>query len=108
MHVLVKSMLEAFAMYGHVLAHIPKGMLSSITNLCFNFLWRGEHEYMMFHLVKQSQLEALESQGAWDLKNIFHFNKVLATKSLWNLISKEILWKEILIVNSISPGTVLD
>jgi hypothetical protein len=42
------------------------------------------------------------------MKNIHLFGKSLAAKSLWNVITKESLWKRILIQKYIAPGTLLE
>jgi hypothetical protein len=49
-----------------------------------------------------------KDMGGWGLKNIHLFGISLATKSLWNLITKESLWKRIIIQKYIAPGTLIN
>ena len=42
------------------------------------------------------------------MKNIFHFNKVLEIKSLWNFLTKENSWRNIMISKYIVVDTLID
>jgi len=104
---LVKSVLEGMSVYWFLLAHIPKGVLEKIRRICFDFLWRGKNDRIGFHLEKW-QLLTKPKLGGWGLKKIFSFGRSSVAKSLWNLISKEGLWKKILVQKYLAPDSLLD
>jgi hypothetical protein len=37
-----------------------------------------------------------KSFGGWGLRNIFHFNRVLAANSLWSVLTKEGIWHKVI------------
>jgi hypothetical protein len=52
-------------------------------------------------------VEKLNKEGGWGLKDIHAFGKLLVEKSIWNLITKEIIWKKIIHKKYMSPGCIL-
>lgn len=48
---LIKLVIEAMLDYWHLLAQIPKGILSWIRKLYFNYLWKGSTEYLGSHRI---------------------------------------------------------
>jgi hypothetical protein len=91
--VLIKFALEAIPVYWHTLAHIPKGILEKIIRCCFNFLWQGSDAYKGTHWVSWGKLAVPKSLVGWGLKDINLFGKSLVAKSLWNMLTKDNLWK---------------
>jgi hypothetical protein len=75
---LVKSVLEVILVYWHLLAYIPKGVLTSIRKICFNYLWKNSVEFLGSHLVAWKQLSKPKSMGGWGLKDLYSFGKALA------------------------------
>jgi hypothetical protein len=49
--VLIKSIIEAIPVYWHLLVKIPKNILNIINKVIFNYLWKGNIEYLGFHMV---------------------------------------------------------
>eukprot|EP01018_Ginkgo_biloba_P002298 Gb_28324 [translate_table: standard] len=106
--VLVKSVLEAIPMFWHTIAHIPKGILEKIRKCCFNYLWKGSSKFKGSYLAKLQLIASPKGLGGWGLKNIHLFRQSLAAKSLWLLISKESLWRRIIIQKYIAPNSLID
>lgn len=79
---LVKSILEATAVYWHSLAYIPMGILEKIKKRCFQFLWKGGKNIGGLPLVKWKRLAKPKAMGGWGMKNIHQFVKALAAKNL--------------------------
>jgi hypothetical protein len=50
------------------------------------------YEKRGFPCFKWKKLDFPKALGGWGLKNIFHFSKALATKSVWRLIKGKGLW----------------
>jgi hypothetical protein len=53
-------------------------------------------------------LPILGMKWGWGLKNIHVFGISLAAKTLWNPITKESLWKRIVVQKYIAPSSILD
>jgi len=43
-----------------------------------------------------------------ELKHIHLFGTSMAAKSIWNLITKDSLWKRIIVQKYLAPGSMLD
>jgi hypothetical protein len=82
--------------------------LERIKKCHFNFLWKGNNEYKGYHLARWKIIDTPKSQGGWGLKYIHYFGRSLATKSLWNLLTKENIWRRIIIQKYIAPNSLLD
>jgi hypothetical protein len=76
--------------------------------LCFNYLWRGSGEYKGLHLARWKRIALPKRWGGWGLKDVHLFGKSLAARSLWNFITKPILWRAILIDKYVSPDSIND
>jgi hypothetical protein len=88
----LKSILSSILIYWETISKIPKGILSRVRNICFQFLWRGRRESGGIPLVKWNRIDILKELRGWGLKNIFYFSKYLETKSFWRLIHNKVLW----------------
>jgi hypothetical protein len=99
--VLIKSVLEVILVYWHLMAQIPKGILTWIRKYCFNYLWKSSLEYKGLHLVSWKCLTKPKECGGWGLKDGVKFGQALAAKSLWVFLTQESLWKNILIALNI-------
>jgi len=51
-------------------------------------------------ITKWQSLAWPKEVGEWGLKNIHFFGKAPTMKSLWKLISKERLWRQVIIQNT--------
>jgi len=49
-----------------------------------------------------------KAQGGWGLKDLQIFGKALLAKSLWLLITKDSLWRRIIVQKCIAPNSLLD
>lgn len=94
--VLIKSVLCSILVYWATIAKIPKGILTQIRKACFKFLWSGKNKEEGIPLVKWSKLARPKDLGGWRIHNLFWFNKALAAKILWRLISNKMLWGRVL------------
>jgi hypothetical protein len=79
---LIKSVLESQAVYWMVLAAIPVTVLKMIRQLIFTFLWTGGNEKKHLHLCRWDSIAKPKMVGGWELRNVFLFNKSLASNSL--------------------------
>ena len=64
------------------MAHILKGILDIIQQLCFNFLWKGKGEYLGNHIYNWKFIIARKGCGGHGLNNILSFNQVLSANPL--------------------------
>jgi hypothetical protein len=80
-YTLLKFVLERQPVYRMSLAAIPLSVLNNLRKLVFNFIWKGNSESTHYHLYKWEQLTLPKKYGGWGLRNIFDFNKSLATNS---------------------------
>jgi len=62
----------------------------------FNFLWRGSKDSFHFDLCRWYTLEKPKSYGGWGFHNIFHFNKYLASNTLWRVSMGDGIWHEVI------------
>jgi hypothetical protein len=90
------------------LAFIPKGVLERSRKICFNFLWGGRHDNPGIHLAKWIDIANPKDMGGWGLQHIHLFGKSLETKSLWNLLTKDSFWKQVIEHKYIAPGKFMD
>lgn len=67
--------------------------LDLIRKKTFNFLWQGNTESFVFHLVKWKTLSKPMCYGGWGVKNVFYFGKALSAKSLWRGLLGQGIWK---------------
>lgn len=95
--ILVKVVLENLPIYWLSIAKIPKLVLERIIKLMFSFLWMDNRKKEGVHLMNQERLYLPKSVGGWGIKNIFHFEKALAAKSLWRGLFKKGIWKDVII-----------
>jgi hypothetical protein len=105
---LVKSVLEVILVYWHLLAYIPKGVLTSIREICFNYLWKNSVEFLGSYLVTHKKLSKPKSLGGWGLKDLYSFGKALEGKSLWVFITWDNLWRCILIDKYICLYSIIE
>ena len=91
---LVKFVHETiFLVYWILLSHNPKVVPKKICKNFFDILWKGKRDKFGYHLACWRLVERPKHEGGYGLKQIPIFSKALVAKSLWNLISKEGLWK---------------
>jgi hypothetical protein len=76
--------------------------------LFFNYLWKGSVEYLGSHLSNWKSLSKPKKFGGWGLKDTWLFGKASITKSLWIFITRDNLWRLILMEKYIAPDTILD
>jgi hypothetical protein len=90
-----------------VLAAIPVTVLKMIRRLIFTFLWTGGNEKKHLHLCRWDSIAKPKMVGGWGLRNIFLFNKYLASNSLWCVLSQDGIWHRVIIGKYISHIFVL-
>ena len=95
--VLIKSILEDILVYWHLLDHIPNGILDRIRKVYFNYLWKGSCDYKGSHLKNWKVISLPKDQGGCGIKKNFLFGKSIETKSLWNFLTRDNLWRRIII-----------
>jgi len=78
------------------LAVIPVSMLNNIRQLIYNFLWSGCSEKQHLHLCSWESIARPKYLGGWGLRNIHLFNRDLATKSMWRLLTKDGIWHRVI------------
>jgi hypothetical protein len=105
--VLIKSVLESQTVYWMALAAIPGTVLKRIRQLIFSFLWMGGSENKHLHLCRWDSIAKPKSVGGWGLRNIFLFNKALASNSLWRVLSQDGIWHRVIIGKYITHLTIL-
>jgi hypothetical protein len=105
---LVKLVLENILVYWLLLSRIPRLVLELIRRRIFRFLWSSHKEKERFHLVKWDRLARPKEFGEWGIKNIFHFGKSLATKSLWRALFTSSMWSEIIKAKYLKQRSVLN
>lgn len=94
--VLLKSILESIPIFWTSLVVAPKGILTKICKISFQFLWSGPCVSGGIPLVKWSHVALPKELGGWGLKNIYTFAQALADKSLWRFIQNNSLWGRVL------------
>jgi hypothetical protein len=62
----------------------------------FKFLWSGVVGRKHFHLCSWDLLAKPKHLGGRGIQNIFIFNRALATKSLWRVLTKLGLWRKVI------------
>jgi hypothetical protein len=87
--VLIKSILESQEVYWMALAAIPVTILNRIRQLIFTFLWSGGSEKKHLHLCSWDSIAKPKLVGGWGLRNIFLFNKSLASNTLWRVLTQD-------------------
>ena len=98
--------LESILVYWHLMAYIPEGIMKIFKTKCFNFLWRVNLDKLGNHLTNQKSIAKLKQRGGWGIQDLFQFGKALAAKSLWNLFTKDSLWKRIILHTYIAPDSL--
>jgi hypothetical protein len=63
---------------------------------------------MGYHLAHWQLVARPKHQGGWGLKQLLPFGKALAAKILWNLISKDGLWKSIISQKHMAPISIIE
>jgi hypothetical protein len=68
---MINSMLNKILIYWASIAKIPKGILSKIRKICFQFIWSRKKELIGIPLVKWLWIAMLQAYGGWGVKNIY-------------------------------------
>jgi hypothetical protein len=89
---LIKVVLEGQPVYWMALAAIPTMVIDKLRKLTYNFIWSSITDYSRQHLCNWESLAKPKNKGGWGIRNIFHFNKALATNSLWRVLTKYGMW----------------
>ena len=105
--ILVKMVLEAIQVYWMALAWIPKSILNKTKRIYSNFLWTGKKDQRVLPWVKWDQIARPKGLGGWGLKKLLLFEKSLAAKVGWRLISTHSIWTEVIIHKYIAPTPIL-
>jgi hypothetical protein len=95
-YILCKFVLEIQPVYWLSLASIPFSILNKLRKILFNFLWNGIGESHHYHLCRWETLAQPKRNGGWGFLNIFSFSKALAATTLWRVLTKEGIWKEVI------------
>jgi hypothetical protein len=95
-YILLKSVLESQPVYWMSLAAIPNSVLNKLRKVMFNFLWNGSSENYHYHLCRWETLTKPKNCGGWGFCNIFHFNKALATNTLWRVLTQDGIWHRVI------------
>jgi hypothetical protein len=104
--VLIKSVIYSIPVYWATIANIPKGIFHQICKLIFKFLWSGKKQSDGIPLVKWSTLARPKDLGGWGIHNLLWFSRALAAKSLWRLMSNNMLWGRVLMSNYLAGKTI--
>jgi len=68
---MINSMLNKILIYWASIAKIPKGILSKIRKICFQFIWSRKKELIGIPLVRWSWIAMSQPYGGWGVKNIY-------------------------------------
>jgi hypothetical protein len=71
-------------------------VLTKIRKLIFDFLWMGGRKEHGIHLCSWEKIAKPKLLGGWGLRNLFIFNRALATKSLWQVLMEEGIWHRVI------------
>jgi hypothetical protein len=94
--VLIKVVLESQPVYWMTLAAVPNLVLVKIRQLIFSFLWSGCSDRKQLHLCRWEAIAKPKKVGGWGLRNLFLFNKALATNTLWRVLTKTGIWHTVI------------
>lgn len=90
--VLLKSVIEAVALYRMSTTLIQKSILDKIQSKCIQFFWRRANRKAIC-FVKWERLTIPKAQGGLGLRNIYMLNQAMVLKNIWKLVtSGDALW----------------
>jgi hypothetical protein len=71
---------------------LPHSVINKIRKVMFHFLWNG-------HSDTQHRWEVLsrpKKNGGWGFRNLFHFNMALNAITLWQVLTQESIWHQVI------------
>ena len=86
-----------FLAYLILLSHNPKAVPKKICKKCFDILWKGKRYKFGYYLACWKLVARPKHERGCVLRQIPIFSNALVAKRLWNLISKEGMWKWVLV-----------
>nr|XP_009800410.1 PREDICTED: uncharacterized protein LOC104246308 [Nicotiana sylvestris]XP_016445624.1 PREDICTED: uncharacterized protein LOC107770805 [Nicotiana tabacum] len=95
--VLINSVLDSIPTYMMSLFPIPGGIIQRLDKLRRSFLWQGNKEKKVFHLVKWKSIIVMKRQGGLGIKNLKNQRKTLKMKWLWRYSQElQTLWSKVI------------
>ncbi|XP_019267660.1 PREDICTED: uncharacterized protein LOC109244948 [Nicotiana attenuata] len=94
---LINSVLDSLPTYMMSLFPIPAGVTQRLDRLRRSFLWQGNKEKRVVHLVKWKSLTIGKAHGGLGIRNLKNQNKALKMKWLWRYSQEiETLWSKVI------------
>jgi len=95
--VLINSVLDSLPTYMMSLFPIPARVIQRLDKIRRSFLWQGNKEKKVFHLVKWKSLTVAKRQGGLGIRNLKNQSKALKMKWLWRYSQEsQNLWSKVI------------